>query len=205
MAWRREAVEGVLLPLFPFGCDRRWQKQIVITGNWSAEEKQQRAQDNWCGELKDSFLSSSEPVLCFSVSSKGNVKRRSWGLGSGDKVKESLLQIWAVHPSKLLSYTLFEIPFHWGVIWGDPGLSWWLSGKESTCKAGESGVMDSIPESRRSPGGGNGNPLQYSCQGKFHAQKSQEGYSPWSLKRVGCDWAIQHWGGPGTFINFITF
>ena len=40
------------------------------------------------------------------------------------------------------------------------GLPQWLSGKESTCSAGN---MDSIPGSRRSPGKGNGNPLQYVC------------------------------------------
>ena len=33
-------------------------------------------------------------------------------------------------------------------------------GKESTCNAGDPGL---IPRSRRTPGGGNGNPLQYSC------------------------------------------
>ena len=33
-------------------------------------------------------------------------------------------------------------------------------GKESACNAGDLG---SIPGSERSPGGGNGNPLQYSC------------------------------------------
>ena len=32
--------------------------------------------------------------------------------------------------------------------------------KESTCNAGDSGL---IPGSGRSPGEGNGNPLQYSC------------------------------------------
>ena len=42
----------------------------------------------------------------------------------------------------------------------DLGLPWWLSGKESTCNAGDLGW---IPGSRRSPGEGNGNPLQYSC------------------------------------------
>ena len=41
-------------------------------------------------------------------------------------------------------------------------LPWWLSGKESTCNAGDAG---SIPRSARSPGGRNGNPLQYSCLG----------------------------------------
>ena len=34
----------------------------------------------------------------------------------------------------------------------------WLSFKESTCNTGDSG---SIPGSGTSPGGGNGNPLQY--------------------------------------------
>ena len=35
-----------------------------------------------------------------------------------------------------------------------------LVGKESACNAGDLG---SIPRSGRSPGEGNGNPLQYSC------------------------------------------
>ena len=37
----------------------------------------------------------------------------------------------------------------------------WLSGKESAYNAGDMGL---IPGSGRSPGGGNDNPLQYSCQ-----------------------------------------
>ena len=43
------------------------------------------------------------------------------------------------------------------------GLPWWLSGKESTCIAGNAGDEGSIPGSERSQGGGHGNPLQYSC------------------------------------------
>ena len=35
--------------------------------------------------------------------------------------------------------------------------------KESACDAGASGDRGSIPGSRRSPGGGHGNPLQYPC------------------------------------------
>ena len=42
---------------------------------------------------------------------------------------------------------------------GFPGGS---DGKESACNAGDPG---SIPGSGRSPAEGNGNPLQYSCQG----------------------------------------
>ena len=34
----------------------------------------------------------------------------------------------------------------------------------------------------RSPGVGNGNPLQYSCLGKFHGQRNLTGYSPWGSK-----------------------
>ena len=45
-------------------------------------------------------------------------------------------------------------------------LPWWLSNKESVCNAGDARNMDSIPESGKFPGRGNGNPLQYSCLGK---------------------------------------
>ena len=38
----------------------------------------------------------------------------------------------------------------------------WLIGKESTCQAGD---VSSVPRSGRSPGKGNGNPLQYSGLG----------------------------------------
>ena len=37
------------------------------------------------------------------------------------------------------------------------------SGKESTCSAGDIRDVGLIPGSGRSPGGGHGNPLQYSC------------------------------------------
>ena len=43
-----------------------------------------------------------------------------------------------------------------------PNTDQWLSGKESTCNAGDAG---SIPGLGRTPGEGNGNPFQYSCLG----------------------------------------
>ena len=43
-------------------------------------------------------------------------------------------------------------------LWGSPCVTC----KESTCKAGDARDMGSIPGLRRSPGVGNGNPLQYS-------------------------------------------
>ena len=45
------------------------------------------------------------------------------------------------------------------------GLAQWLSGKESACNVGDTGDASSIPRSGRSPVGGHGNPLQYSCLG----------------------------------------
>ena len=46
------------------------------------------------------------------------------------------------------------------------------------------GDMDSIPGMGRSPGEGNGNPLQYSCLENLTDRRSMVGYSPWGHKRV---------------------
>ena len=59
---------------------------------------------------------------------------------------------------------------------GFPGGS---DGKESASKVGDLGL---IPELRRSPGGGHGSPLQYSCLENPHGQRSLTGYSPWGRK-----------------------
>ena len=56
---------------------------------------------------------------------------------------------------------------------------WWLSGKESACNAGDVGSIFGLG---RSSEGGNGNPLQYSCQEKFQGQRSLAGYSLWGQK-----------------------
>ena len=45
----------------------------------------------------------------------------------------------------------------------EPGLPRWLSGKKKKNPSANAGPMGSIPGSGRSPGEGNGNPLQYSC------------------------------------------
>ena len=48
-------------------------------------------------------------------------------------------------------------------------------GKESACNVGDLGP---IPGFGRSPGGGHGNPLQYSCLENLHGQRSLVDYSP---------------------------
>ena len=52
-------------------------------------------------------------------------------------------------------------------------------GKESACNVGDLGL---IPESGRSPGGGHGNPLQYSGLENPHGQRNLAGYSPEDAK-----------------------
>ena len=51
--------------------------------------------------------------------------------------------------------------------------------KESACNARDLGL---IPALGRFPGGGHGNPLQYSCQENLHGQRSLGGYNLWGLK-----------------------
>ena len=70
---------------------------------------------------------------------------------------------------------------------GFPGGS---DGKESACNAGDPG---SIPGSGRSPGGGNGNPLQYSClgnpmdRGAWHATVQGVAKNLTQLSRQACN------------------
>ena len=53
--------------------------------------------------------------------------------------------------------------------------------KESACNAGDLG---SIPGLERSPGGGHGNPFQYSCLENLHGQRSLAGYSQYDHKEL---------------------
>ena len=53
---------------------------------------------------------------------------------------------------------------------------------KNACNAGDLGL---IPGLGRSPGGGHGNPLQYSCLENSHGQRSLEGYSPRGRKELG--------------------
>ena len=54
-----------------------------------------------------------------------------------------------------------------------------LAGKESVYNAGDLGL---IPGLGRGPGGGLGNPLQYSSLRNLHGQRSLAGYTPWGHK-----------------------
>ena len=55
----------------------------------------------------------------------------------------------------------------------------WYRGKESACQCRRPRFD---PWVGKTPGEGNGSPLQYSCPGKSHGQRSLAGYSPWGHK-----------------------
>ena len=50
--------------------------------------------------------------------------------------------------------------------------------KNLPAKVGDMRDVGLIPGSGRSPGGGHGNPLQYSCLENPHEQRSLVGYNP---------------------------
>ena len=52
---------------------------------------------------------------------------------------------------------------------------------KSACNDGH---LSLIPGLGRSPGGGHGNTLQYSCLENPHGQRSLVGYSPWGCKEL---------------------
>ena len=54
--------------------------------------------------------------------------------------------------------------------------------KSPSASAGDTGDAGLIPGSERSPGVGNGNPLQYSYLENLHGQRSLAGYSPQGCK-----------------------
>ena len=64
-------------------------------------------------------------------------------------------------------------------------------GKESLCNAGDKGDADLIPGSGRSPGGGHGNPLQYSC---LESPTTEEpgGLRPWGHQESDMTEATEH-------------
>ena len=74
-----------------------------------------------------------------------------------------------------MSFTLTILPL------GVPGSS---EVKDLPANAGDARDTHSILRSGRCPGGGNGNPLQYSCLDNSMDRGAWQGYSPWGLKEL---------------------
>ena len=63
--------------------------------------------------------------------------------------------------------------------------------EESACNPADKGDAGSIPGLGRSPGGGNGSPLEYSCLGNPMTEEPR-GPQSIGLQRVWNDWATEH-------------
>ena len=69
------------------------------------------------------------------------------------------------------------------------GFPWWLSGKESTCNAGD---MGSIPGSGRSSGRRARQATPVFLPGESHGQRRLAGCGPWGHKESDATEAIEH-------------
>ena len=153
----------------------------------------QRAGHNWANfNLKPGSSDGKESTCNAGDLSSIAGLGRSLGEGKGYPPQYSGLENsldrgawWATIYGVTKSQTLLR-DFHFHLILE---LWWWLSGKESACKAGEAG---SIPGSGRSPGGRHGDPLHYSCLENPHGQRSLAGYGPWGHKELEMTAAIKH-------------
>jgi len=81
-------------------------------------------------------------------------------------------------------FVVFHVLHFWGECIDFLGLPGWCSGKESSCQYRRCRRHEFSLWVGRSPGVGNGNPLQYSCSGKFNGQRSLAGYSLWGWKEL---------------------
>ena len=100
---------------------------------------------------------------------------------------KSYLILWPVVGRMLL------FMFTWKTLWEDKGQDKAqcppsasqvvLVVKNLTASAGELRDAGTIPGSGRSPGGGNGNPLQYSCLENPMNREAWAGYSPWGPQK----------------------
>ena len=64
--------------------------------------------------------------------------------------------------------------------------------KNLPVNAGDTRDVGLIPGLEKSPGGGHGNPLQYSCLENPHGQRSLAGYSPYSHKESDTTEVTKH-------------
>ena len=93
--------------------------------------------------------------------------RGMWDLGSLTRdlthtpcTGRQSLNHWTTRKIPTYNFNLHVLSSHYKTIYRVPGGS---EVKASACNVGDAGDAGSIPEMGRSPGEGNGNPLQYSC------------------------------------------
>ena len=100
----------------------------------------------------------------------------------GDWSKKTLVQFISKNVLSMFSSRSFMVSY---LMFGFPRE---ISGKESTCQAGDAGL---IPGLGRSPGEGNGNPLQYACLENPTDRGAWQPGSWWGFKKAGHDWVAE--------------
>ena len=107
------------------------------------------------------------------------------------RIFTKIINLWGKITTTLVAQPAKETPV-WFLGWEDPlrrnrlptsvykDFPGGSDGKESACSTGDLGL---IPGLERSPGGGHGNPLHYSCLKNPHGQKGL-GYSSWGCKEL---------------------
>ena len=98
-----------------------------------------------------------------------------------------------------ISHSPWYLTLGWGIsyTWSKDTLNSYMTPlvpvvKEPPTNAGDKRDMGSITGLGRSPGGGNGNPLQYFCLENPHGQRSLVGYSTWGRKESDMTEYTQH-------------
>ena len=76
-----------------------------------------------------------------------------------------------------------------------------LKKKKLPADAGDARDTGLIHGSGRSPGEGNGNPLQYSCLENPHGQRNLADYSPWGYKESSITERLTHTTHTHTIMN----
>ena len=116
--------------------------------------------------------------VCACVCMHAHVLRNLCSLLSYSRRLSNLTLCIAWPNTRICHFTKEGNPSFWRMVLGVSGGS---DGRESTCNVWDLGP---IPGLGRSPGGGDGNPLQFFCLKNPHRQRSLAGYSPWGCKEL---------------------
>ena len=178
----------------------RWHSEEGITGRWKITTMKAikfiKSGGDLCFGGKVELRQWGQETASLSPEPVSSTQPFAWvPLQNWDPVNASRQKVWAPLDFLLLGVTVahclmsevdsyvfvqFSRFFYGGRASLVPGFPGGSDSKASACNAG---VLGWIPVSGRSPGEGNGHPLQYSCL-EDPMQRRLVGYSPWGCKEL---------------------